>query len=74
MNLEPQKTDSGIRTLGGTARLVVALAIVVLAVVAILAVLDVIPRAALTEVATKTGIVVAICVTATVAIGFLTRR
>jgi hypothetical protein len=74
MNLEPQKTDSGIRTLGGTARLFVSLAIVVLALVAILAVLDVIPRDALTEVAAKTGIVIGICAVATIAIGFLTRR
>ena len=74
MNLEPQKTESEIRTLGGTARLFVTLTIIVLALVAILAVLDVIPRAAFTEVAAKTGIVLGICAAATVAIGFLTRR
>jgi hypothetical protein len=74
MNLEPQKTDSGIRTLGGTARLFVGLAIIVLALVAILAVLDVIPRDAFNEVAAKTGIIIGICAVASVAIGFLTRR
>ncbi len=74
MNLEPQKTDSEIRTLGGTARLFVGLAIVVLAAMAILTVLEVIPREAFSEVAAKTGIIVGICAVASVAIGFLTRR
>ncbi len=74
MNLEPQKAGSEIRTLGGTTRLFVSLTIIVLAVVAILAVLDVIPRAAFTEVAAKTGVIVGICAVATAAITFLTRR
>lgn len=74
MNLEPQKTDSGIRGLGGTARLFVGLAIIVLALVAILTVLDVIPREAFNEVAAKTWIIIGICAVASVAIGFLTRR
>lgn len=74
MNLEPQKTESEIRNLGGTARLLAALTIVALALIAILMVLDVIPRSAFTEVAVKTGIIVAILMASAAAIGFLTRR
>ena len=61
MNLEPQKSESEIRNLSGTARLLASLTIVALALIAILVVLDVIPRSAFTEVAAKTGIIAAIC-------------
>ena len=74
MNLEPQKTETEIRNLSGTARVLASITILALALVAILAVLDVIPRSAFTEVAAKTGIIAAICTAAVVAIGFLTRR
>ena len=74
MNLEPQKTETEIRNLSGTARVLASITILALALVAILTVLDVIPRAAFTEVAAKTGIIAAICIAAVVAIGFLTRR
>lgn len=74
MNLEPQKSETEIRNLSGTARVLASLVIVALAMVAILVVLDVIPRAAFTEVAAKTAMIAAILVAAAVAVGFLTRR
>jgi hypothetical protein len=74
MNLEPLKTESEIRAVGGVARALAGLTILALATVAILVVLDVIPRAAFAEVATRTAMVAGICVAAAVAIGFLTKR
>lgn len=74
MNLEPQKSETGIRNLSGTARLLASLTIVALALVAVLVVLEVIPRSAFAEVAAKTGIIAAILAAAVVAIGFLARR
>lgn len=73
MNLEPEK-PSEIRTVGGTARVFVSLAILLLAAIGILFVLDVIPRAAFNEFAGKTGLVAGICVVAAAAIGFLSKR
>ena len=73
MNLEPEK-PSEIRTVGGSARVLASLAILVLAAIGILVVLDVIPRAALGDFAGKTGLIAAICVVAAAAIGFLSRR
>jgi hypothetical protein len=74
MNLEPLKTETEIRNVGGVARTLASLTILALAAVAILVVLDIIPRAAFAEVATKTALVAGICVVSVVAIGFLTRR
>lgn len=74
MNLEPLKTESEIRTVGGVARALAGLTILALAAVAILVVLDVIPRAAFAEVATRTALVAGICVVSVAAIGFLSRR
>jgi hypothetical protein len=74
MNLEPEKTGSDFRALGGVARVLASLTIVALAAIAILVVLDVIPRAAFAEVAGKTAIVAGICVVSAIAIGFLSRR
>ena len=74
MNLEPLKTEAEIRNVGGVARTLASLTILALAAVAILVVLDVIPRAAFAEVATKTALVAGICVVSVVAIGLLTRR
>jgi len=74
MNLEPLKTESEIRNVGGVARALAGLTILALAAVAILVVLDVIPRAAFAEVATRTALVAGICVVSVAAIGFLTRR
>jgi hypothetical protein len=74
MKLEPQKTESEIRNVGGVARVLASVTILALAAIAILVVLDVIPRAAFAEVATKTAIIAGICVASTVAIGFLSRR
>jgi hypothetical protein len=73
MNLEPRKT-SEIRTVSGAARALASVCILALATLGILVVLDVIPRAAFAEAATKTGIIAAICVVSAIAIGFLTRR
>ncbi len=73
MNLEPGK-PSEIRTIGGTARVFASLAILVLAAIGILVVLDVIPRAAFSEFAGKTGLIAVICVVAAAAIGFLSKR
>ena len=73
MNLEPPKT-SEIRTGSGTARVLAGLCILALAALGILVVLEVIPREALAQVATRTGIIAAICVVSAVAIGFLTKR
>ena len=74
MNLEPEKTGSDFRALGGVARVLASLTIVALAAIAILVVLDVIPRAAFAEVAGETAIVAGICVVSAIAIGFLSRR
>ncbi|MEO8062026.1 MAG: hypothetical protein ABI821_04685 [Pseudomonadota bacterium] len=74
MNLEPLKTEPEIRNVGGVARTLASLTILALAGIAILVVLDVIPRAAFAEVATKTAMIAGICVVSVVAIGFLTRR
>jgi len=73
MNLEPQKA-SEIRTGSGTARVLASLCILALAALGILVVLDVIPREAFAQAATRTGIIAAICVVSAVAIGFLTKR
>jgi hypothetical protein len=74
MNLEPEKTASEIRTMGGVARVMAMLAILVLAAITILVVLDVIPRSAFAEVAGKTAMVAGVCVVSVVAIAFLSRR
>ena len=74
MNLEPQKTTSEIRNVSGVARVLASLTILVLGAIAILVVLEVIPRAAFAEVASKTAMVVGVCVVSVVAIGFLSRR
>jgi hypothetical protein len=74
MNLEPRNSDSEIRNVGGVARTLASLTILALAAICILVVLDVIPRAAFAEVATKTALIAGICVVSVVAIGFLTKR
>ncbi|HUQ12218.1 MAG TPA: hypothetical protein VM146_18050 [Steroidobacteraceae bacterium] len=74
MNLEPQKTESEIRTLSGTARLTAGLVIVALASLSILALLDVIPRTAFAEMAGKIALVAGVCVVSIFAIGLLSRR
>lgn len=74
MNLEPQKTDSGIRNLSGTARLLASLIIVALAALSILALLDVIPRDAFAAMAGKIALVAGVCVVSVFAIGLLARR
>ena len=78
MNLEPlksdSKSDSEIRVVGGLARTLASLVILTLAAIAILVVLDIIPRAAFAEVATKTATIAGICVVSAIAIGFLSRR
>ena len=74
MNLEPQKTESEIRAVSGMARTLASITILALAAIAILVVLDVIPREAFAEVATKTAMIAGICVASVVAIGFLSKR
>jgi hypothetical protein len=74
MNLEPQKTESEIRNLSGTARLFAGLVIVALALLSILALLDVIPRSAFAEMAGKVALVAGVCVVSIFAIGLLSRR
>jgi TRAP-type C4-dicarboxylate transport system permease small subunit len=73
MNLEPQKT-SEIRTGHGVARILASLTILAFAAITILVVLEVIPRSAFAEAATKTALVVGVCVVSVAVIGFLTRR
>ncbi|HET9864975.1 MAG TPA: hypothetical protein VFP37_16140 [Steroidobacteraceae bacterium] len=73
MNLEPQK-PSEIRTVSGTARALASLCVLALATLGIFVVLDLIPREAFAQAATRTGIVAAICVVSAIAIGLLTRR
>ena len=73
MNLEPQKA-SEIRALSGMARVLAGITILALAVITILVVLEVIPRAAYAEVATKVALIAGICALSVVAIGFLSRR
>lgn len=73
MNLEPEK-PSGIRTLGGTARILAMLTILALAGITILVVLDVIPRDAFGEVTARTAMIAGICIVSAVAIGFLSKR
>jgi hypothetical protein len=74
MNLEPQKTESEIRTLSGTARVFAGIVIVALAALSILALLDVIPREAFTAMAGKVALVAGVCVVSIFAIGLLSRR
>jgi len=74
MNLEPQKTDSEIRSNSGVARVLASVAILVLAAITILVVLDVIPRSAFSEMAGKVAAVAGVCAVAALAIGFLSRR
>jgi hypothetical protein len=74
MNLEPQKTETEIRHHSGTARVLASLIIVALAALSILALLDVIPREALTAMAGKVAMVAGVCVVSIFAIGLLSRR
>jgi hypothetical protein len=74
MNLEPQKTETEIQNLSGTVRVLVSLAVVVLAAIGILVVLEVIPMAAFGEVAAKTSIILGIVAVSAAAITLLTRR
>ena len=74
MNLEPQKSEAGIRNHGGTARLLASLIILALAALTILVVLDVIPRSAFAEMAGKTAMIAGVCAAAVLAIGLLSRR
>jgi hypothetical protein len=73
MNLEPEK-PSEIRAAGGVARVFAMLTILALAVMTILVVLDVIPRDAFGETATKAGMIIGVCALSALAIGFLSRR
>jgi hypothetical protein len=74
MNLEPEKPDSEIRNLSGFARALASLTIILLAALAILVVLEVIPRSAFAEVASKMAMIAGVCVVSVFAIGLLTRR
>jgi hypothetical protein len=74
MNLEPQKTTSEIRNHSGVARVLASITILALAAITILVVLEVIPRAAFTEVAGKTALIAGVCVVSTLAIGLLSKR
>lgn len=74
MNLEPVNSSSEIRAHGGVARVLAGLVILVLAALCILVVLDVIPRDAFGEMATKIAMIAGVCVVSAVAIGFLARK
>jgi hypothetical protein len=74
MNLEPLKTDSGIRNHSGLARVLASVAILALAAITILVVLEVIPRSAFAEVAGKAAMIAGVCVVSVFAIGLLSRR
>jgi hypothetical protein len=74
MNLEPQKSTSEIRNHSGVARVLASITILALAAITILVVLEVIPRAAFTEMAGKTALIAGVCVVSALAIGLLTKR
>lgn len=74
MNLEPQKTTSEIRAYSGVARVLASVTILALAAITILVVLEVIPRAAFTEVAGKAALIAGVCVVSALAIGLLSKR
>jgi len=74
MNLEPQKSDSGIRNHSGVARVLASVTILALAAITILVVLEIIPRSAFAEMAGKTVMIAGVCVASALAIGFLSRR
>lgn len=74
MNLEPQKTESEIRTHSGVARVLASVTILALAAITILVVLEIIPRSAFAEMAGKTAMIAGVCVVSVLAIGFLSRR
>jgi len=74
MNLEPQKATSDIRNHSGVARVLASLVIVVLATLTILVVLEIIPRSAFAEMASKTAMIAGVCVVAALAIGLLSKR
>jgi CBS domain containing-hemolysin-like protein len=74
MNLEPQKSDSEIRTSSGVARVLASVTILALAAITILVVLEVIPRSAFSEFAGKTAMIAGVCAVSALAIGFLSRR
>jgi len=74
MNLEPQKSDSEIRTSSGVARVLASVTILALAAITILVVLEVIPRSAFSEMAGKTAMIAGVCAASALAIGFLSRR
>lgn len=73
MNLEPEK-PSEIRAARGVARVFAMLTILSLATMTIMIVLEVIPREALGETATKAGMIIGVCALSALAIGFLSRR
>lgn len=73
MNLEPEKT-SELRNVSGLARVLATLAILALATIGILVILEIIPRSAFTEIASKTAMVAGICVVSVVVIAVLSRR
>ena len=74
MNLEPQKSDSEIRTSSGVARVLASVTILALAAITILVVLEIIPRSAFSEIAGKTAMIAGVCAVSALAIGFLSRR
>jgi len=74
MNLEPQKATSEIRNHSGVARILASLTILALAALTILVVLEIIPRSAFTELASKTAMIAGVCVVSVLAIGLLTKR
>jgi len=72
MNLEPPAPSQS--NASGVARVLASLTILALATLAILVVLDVIPRSAFAEIASRTAMIIGICIVSVVAIGFLSRR
>ncbi len=73
MNLESEK-PSEIRAQGGVLRALAMLAILALAIITILVVLDVIPRSAFAEMATKTALIAGVIAISAFVIGLLARR
>jgi hypothetical protein len=73
MNLEPEKS-SEIQGQFGLLRVLAMLVILALGAITILVVLEVIPRSAFAEMATKTALVAGVCVAAAFVIGLLAKR
>lgn len=70
--MDPNQQDTG-GGLPGAMRAIAAISILIVALIGVLAVMDVIPREALQEWATKLGLVIVIVVAAAIALALLAK-